>query len=137
MNHQPAPTLGDLESDVMQRLWARDEPMAVRDVLNELNKGRTLAYTTVMTVLDNLHRKGMVTRQREGRSYLYAEALSQREYAGRLIADAAGRSGDRVGALMHFVDGLDPAEIRELRDALAGNDTARVGDHQPGREGPS
>ncbi|NQU37554.1 MAG: BlaI/MecI/CopY family transcriptional regulator [Actinobacteria bacterium] len=136
MNHQPAPTLGELESDVMQRLWARDEPMAVRDVLDELNKSRTLAYTTVMTVLDNLHRKGMVTRRREGRSYLYAEALSQREYAGRLIADAAGRSGDRVGALMHFVDGLDPAEIRELREALNENETPRVANRHGG-EGTS
>lgn len=102
----------------MQRLWARDEPMAVRDVLDELNRDRTLAYTTVMTVLDNLHRKGMVTRSREGRSYLYTVAFSQSEYAGRLIADAAGKAGDRVGALLHFVDGLDPAEMRELRAAL-------------------
>jgi len=118
MKHQPAPTLGDLESDVMQRMWAHDGPMAVRDVLNELNRDRTLAYTTVMTVLDNLHRKGMVTRRREGRSYIYAVAFSQSEYAGRLIADAAGKAGDRVGALLHFVDGLDPAEMRELREAL-------------------
>ena len=62
---------GELESAVMDRLWAADRPMSVREVLEDLRGERRLAYTTVMTVLDNLHRKGWVTRHQEGRAYLY------------------------------------------------------------------
>ncbi len=55
--------LGELESAVMDVLWSMPGPLRVRDVLDELAPGRTLAYTTVMTVLDNLHRKGWVQRE--------------------------------------------------------------------------
>jgi predicted transcriptional regulator len=49
--------LGELEASVMDVLWSTAEPLRVRQVLDELNQHRDLAYTTVMTVLDNLHRK--------------------------------------------------------------------------------
>jgi predicted transcriptional regulator len=115
----PAPKLGELEADTMSCLWASETDMTVRAVLTALNIDRQLAYTTVMTVLDNLHRKGMVTRTRDGRSYSYAPRFSQGEYAGMLMADAAGRTGDRVSALLHFVDVLNPDELRALRMALS------------------
>ena len=56
-----------------------------------------------MTVLDNLHRKGLVTRERSGRAYLYSAAQSEREYTGARMAAAAEEADDRIGALMHFV----------------------------------
>ena len=61
------------------RSWTapgRVRPLSVRDVLDELRGERTLAYTTVMTVIDNLHRKGWLTRHQEGRAYLYRPAAS-------------------------------------------------------------
>ncbi|MFT6564826.1 MAG: putative transcriptional regulator [Actinomycetes bacterium] len=136
MTHEPTPTLGELESEVMRCLWERAEPMAVRDVLDALNRDRALAYTTVMTVLDNVYRKGMVTREREGRSYIYSVAFSQNVYAGKLIADAAEQAGHRVGALLHFVNGLSSAELRELRAALEGSEQA-PNQAQPGGSKPS
>ena len=48
--------LGDLEAAVMDRIWRRNRPVLVRDILDDLNTDRTLAYTTVMTVMDKLHR---------------------------------------------------------------------------------
>ena len=55
-------TLGELEAAVMACLWQSQTPVSVRDVMDRLNADRDLAYTTVLTVLDNLHRKQMVTR---------------------------------------------------------------------------
>ena len=49
--------LGELKAAVMDVLWHAEEPRSVRDVLQGINRDRTLAYTTIMTVLDNLHRK--------------------------------------------------------------------------------
>ncbi len=61
--------LGELEASVMDVLWNATEPMKVRDVLAEVNRDRELAYTTIMTVLDNLHRKDWVVRELDGRAY--------------------------------------------------------------------
>ena len=60
--------LGKLEKLIMDRLWSRDHPVAVREVLEDLQRERTLAYTTVMTVMDNLHRKGVLPRETDGRA---------------------------------------------------------------------
>ncbi len=61
--------LGDLEAVVMARLWEWDRSASVREVLEDLNDERPLAYTTIMTVMDNLHRKGMLSRGLEGRAF--------------------------------------------------------------------
>jgi len=50
--------LGELEAVIMDRLWEWGRPALVREVLDDLRKDRPLAYTTVMTVMENLHRKG-------------------------------------------------------------------------------
>lgn len=73
----PMPILGDLEHAVMDVLWARHTPTPVRDVHEELAQGREIAYTTVMTVLDRLAKKGVVARQLEGRAWLYEPARSR------------------------------------------------------------
>ena len=71
------PILGDLEHAVMDVLWARHAPTPVRDVHEELARGREIAYTTVMTVLDRLAKKGVVARQLDGRAWLYEPARSR------------------------------------------------------------
>ncbi|NEE08898.1 BlaI/MecI/CopY family transcriptional regulator, partial [Streptomyces sp. SID7499] len=52
--------LGDLEDAVMTRVWQWNRPVTVREVLEDLQQERSIAYTTVMTVMDNLHQKGWV-----------------------------------------------------------------------------
>ena len=71
------PILGDLEHAVMDVLWSRRSPTPVRDVHEELAKGREIAYTTVMTVLDRLAKKGVVGRRLDGRAWLYEPARSR------------------------------------------------------------
>jgi predicted transcriptional regulator len=110
--------LGELESAVMDRLWAWDRPTSVREVFEDLHRNRSVAYTTVMTVMDNLHKKGVLSRKLSGRAYIYRPARTREEYVGDLLEDALGESSDRTAALLGFVERLSPDEITKLRDAL-------------------
>jgi predicted transcriptional regulator len=109
---------GELEAAIMECLWARTQPASVRDVLGELQTGKQLAYTTVMTVLDNLHRKRVVTREMNGRAWLYQPAYSQDEHTAMMLREVLGSSGDRQAALMHFVAELDSDAVADLTAAV-------------------
>jgi predicted transcriptional regulator len=112
--------LGELEADVMERLWAADGDRSVRDVLEEINANsrRPLAYTTVMTVLDNLHRKGWLTRQLVDRAYRYRPVKSKQEHSAVLMADALASSGDLAATLLAFLAQLDSSEAKHLADLV-------------------
>ena len=79
--------LGPLEVAVMEVLWARGES-AVRDVVDRLE--RSLAYTTVMTTLDRLFKKGLLDRRKSERAFLYTPRLTRAEWeqkrAGNFVA---------------------------------------------------
>src|SRR5258706_11069766 len=94
---------GELEAAVMQRLWDRADPATVRDVLTDLARERELAYTTVLTVMEKLYRKGWLGREPQGRAHLYRPLVSREEYTARLMREALTDSGDRAQALLHFV----------------------------------
>jgi predicted transcriptional regulator len=98
-------------------VWASPEPVSVRDVHAGLGSRRKLAYTTVMTVLDRLWRKGFLRRTARGRAYEYAPALSEAEFTARMMHQLLARASDRASALAHFARGIrdaDEAELREL-----------------------
>lgn len=111
------PALGDLETRVMRAIWARGKPVTVRDVLGDLQAERPLAYTTVMTVMGNLRKKGWLRRQDEGRAYRYEPLVTAEEYSAALMRQALAASTDRPAALMHFLDELSPEEAAELEAA--------------------
>ncbi len=111
--------LGELEALIMDRLWSADGSLSVRQVLESLPRDRERAYTTVMTVLDHLHRKGLLQRERVGRAYLYRPVQSREEYTAGLMGDALAAGGDRTAALMHFVGQLAPEEAEQLLTLLA------------------
>ena len=103
----------------MDLLWARaGEALSVREVLEHLASPRRLAYTTVMTVLDNLHRKGFVNRDKDGRAYRYRANSTREQHTAELMQGALAGSTDRVAALLHFVEQISPGELSELRAAL-------------------
>lgn len=110
--------LGQLEAAIMERLWAWERPVAVRDVLEDLEREREIAYTTVMTVLDNLHRKAMVIREKQGRAYVYRPTRSRETYTAELMEQALEGTADRGGALMRFVEQMSASDIEDLRTAL-------------------
>lgn len=111
------PALGDLEVQVMHRIWARRSPVTVRDVLGDLQRERNIAYTTVMTVMGNLEKKGWLRRHAEGRAYHYEPLVSADEYSAGLMRQALAASTDRPAVLMHFIEELSVDEARALKEA--------------------
>lgn len=112
------PRFGALEEQVMLRLWAAAEPLAVRDVREALRPERDPAYTTVMTVLDKLYRKGVLRRHPVGRAYRYEPVLSREAHTAALMREDWLSGGGRAGALVHFVEDMTPEQMDALRDAL-------------------
>ncbi len=109
---------GDLEAAIMDRLWERGSPALVREILDDLREDRPLAYTTVMTVMDNLHRKGWLRRQRDGRAWRYEPTGSRSGYTAALMNEALETSADRRKALAHFALQMSPHDAAVLREAL-------------------
>lgn len=93
---------GPLENEVMEAVWRATRPVAVRDVVDDLNESRSepLAYTTVMTVMSRLAEKDALTRRKVGRGYVY-EANAP-DAAGIAVKDVLRAYGDV--AVAHFVD---------------------------------
>ena len=111
-------TFGELEARIMELMWAADGPRTVREVHTELAAERTIAYTTVMTVMDKLHRKGWLDREPEGRAYVYRPWQSKERYTADLMNEALAASSDRGATLVAFLEQLTPAESKALRAAL-------------------
>jgi BlaI family transcriptional regulator, penicillinase repressor len=109
--------LGDLEREVMTRLWDAGEPQTVRQVHELLSRDRDLAYTTVMTVLDRLAKKGVVLQQKADRAYRYAPAQSREEMTAAVMLDALTAGGDQDAALAHFVGQLPPDALAAVLEA--------------------
>lgn len=114
--------LGPLEADVLHAVWDRERDGAtVHDVLAALSAAqpaRDLAYTTVITVMERLRGKKLLLRERRGRAYVYRPALSEAEFVSASLRSLLDASSDRAGALLHFTEQLDEADIDELRRAL-------------------
>lgn len=110
------PSLGELERAVMDRLWASDRPLTARDVQEGLGNG--LATTTVLTVLGRLERKGLVTRERDGRAHRYAPVASREDHVAELMRDALDAAPDRGAALARFLGSIPDEERARLRDLL-------------------
>ena len=111
--------LGRLEGAIMDILWARGEG-TVREALNELNQTRSLAYTTVLTVMGRLVEKGLLTQHKVGRAHLYRPAMSREAYAaataGQVIRALVEDFGDSALAqFLQALDSLDPARLAALK----------------------
>lgn len=122
--------LGQLEAEVMDLLWSRTRPVSVRDVLEDLRSDRPIAYTTVMTVLDNLHRKDFVTRHKDGRAYLYEPAQSREQHTAELMETVLSGSRNPGATLLQFVGQMPAEEIALLRAALEDVEREEGGEHK-------
>jgi predicted transcriptional regulator len=109
--------LGELEAQVMRKIWARPGPVTVRDIVGDLERERPIAYTTVMTVMDNLRKKGWLRRHQEGRAYRYEPAVSGEEYSAGVMRQALLASSDQAGTLMQFIGELSDEEASALAEA--------------------
>ncbi|HEV3070000.1 MAG TPA: BlaI/MecI/CopY family transcriptional regulator [Solirubrobacteraceae bacterium] len=115
------PPLHELEAEVMEELWSQGEA-TVRTVMEALNKRtrKKRAYTTYMTIMARLHKKGVLNRRREGKTDFYAPKLDRDEFmalrAGVEVEGLVAQYGEV--ALSHFarqVASLDPARRRALQ----------------------
>lgn len=119
------PPLHELESEVMEEMWRR-ETSTVREVMEALNRGRKKrAYTTIMTIMARLYRKGLLKRQRDGKTDVYTIALTREDYREARAEAEVAALVDEFGdlALAHFseqVSGLDAKRLRELRRLAKG-----------------
>ena len=109
---------GDLEAVIMTRVWDRGTPVTVRDLVDELQRERPIAYTTVMTTMDNLHRKGWLARVKDGKAYQYTATASRADYSARLMREALDGGGDAEMVLSHFVAQMGGPEAELLRDVV-------------------
>jgi len=89
-NDPVARYLGDLQATVMNIFWRR-ESATVREVVDELNKKRSLAYTTVLTLVSRLWSRDLLTREPEGRGFRYRAAKSRDEFLAELSDELIDR----------------------------------------------
>ncbi len=118
-----APELGPLERDVMQMVWQRYEEgleVSVRDV--HLAFGERLAYTTLMTTLDRLHKKGLLERHKDGRAFFYSPRFSPQELERGIARDVIdmllGRGENGVEPVLACIVDAVSEHDRALLDEL-------------------
>ena len=139
MPQNQRPRLGDLEQAVMDQLWSTDACLpggpgvTVREVHDAIGVDRGLAYTTLLTVLDRLAKKGLVERERDGRAWRYTVAATRQELTSETLHDTLGQltGDDRRTALLHFLDESTPEEIDELRAVLQEIETKHASGDRP------
>jgi predicted transcriptional regulator len=112
----------------MEEVWRQDGELTVRQVLEPLNKAsRKRAYTTIMTTMARLHKKGLLRRQRRGKTDFYRPVMSRDEYlAARARSEVDGLVADYGDvALAHFarqIETLDPKRREQLRKLAEGSE---------------
>ena len=106
---------GDLQIEVMNAVWRLGE--ATVDAVREQQPKRTRsAYTTVQTVLNRLVERGVLTRERKGRAFVYRAKLEESEFLARSIGKRLAEASPdaRRAALVNLVDELEPGEVDEI-----------------------
>ena len=109
---------GDLEAVVMDHVWVSEEPVTVREVFDDLVNMREIAYTTVMSTMDNLHRKGFLGRERVGKAYRYWPTMTREERSAKMMAEAFHAGGNADGVLSFFLRQMNADESERLKVAL-------------------
>jgi predicted transcriptional regulator len=109
---------GELEAVVMDRVWSCEGTSTVREVFEDLRQQREIAYTTVMSTMDNLYRKGWLARERNGKAYRYWPTLTREQYGARLMREALDSAGNPDVVLTHFLDQISEQDSTRLQHLL-------------------
>ncbi|GGU48819.1 BlaI/MecI/CopY family transcriptional regulator [Streptomyces violascens] len=110
---------GELENEVLAALWAVGGP-ATAGVVQKRVAGDP-AYTTVLTILSRLYEKGLVTRERAGRGYLYSPVRDEAGHAAAGMRALLDKGGDRAAVLARFVSELATEDEEILEQLLRGH----------------
>lgn len=114
--------MGELEAAVMDILWDSGGWLTPGEVHERLSAARSLTYTTAMTILVRLWRKGRLERHRDGRAYAYRPVQTREEHAAARMSEWLNAVTDRPRTLAHFLTRLDSDERTQLRRILQGRD---------------
>lgn len=112
--------LGVLEAHVMDVLWDSG-PSTIREIIAHLQSAS--AYTTIATVLTNLEKKGMVSRERSKNCTRYLPDVTRAEHEAGQMAGVLQGSRDRASSILHFVETMPAEDLALLRDYLQSRDT--------------
>jgi BlaI family transcriptional regulator, penicillinase repressor len=114
------PTPGELE--VLQILWQRG-PSTVREVMEVLNRRRRRAYTSVMSLLEVMTAKSLLSREARGRAFVYRPTIARSKALGSMVHDLVSRAfeGSASDLVAHLLDQANPssAELEEIRRLIA------------------
>ena len=109
---------GELENSIMQVMWSSDKPLVVREVRERMRYGRPVAYTTVMTVMNILFRKGVLRREKYGRAWRYWPAESREEHDARIMLEVLRSGGEAWMTMRRFLECVDDDGLASIRDAM-------------------
>jgi predicted transcriptional regulator len=102
----------------MDVVWAGDRAYLVREVRERLSYNRPVAYTTVMTVMNILHGKGVLCREKHGRAWRYWPVESREEHDARLMSEVLRSGGNERITMLRFVERVSEEERENLRSAM-------------------
>ncbi|NUP46401.1 MAG: BlaI/MecI/CopY family transcriptional regulator [Catenulispora sp.] len=114
--------LGSLEAEILDRLWTWRRPATVRELVDDLNLVRPVAYTTVKTVAEILARKGILHRVKRGRVWLYEAVLTREQHTATLMLNVLGTSRDRSAALAQFLRQSTADDVTAIKALLREHD---------------
>lgn len=113
----------ELELDILKVLWS-ESPLPVREVRERLAEaGRPLAHSSVITMLNIMHRKGFLRRKKEGKSFLFAPKAEREQVTGDMTRDLMSRAfdGSAKALVLNLLNSaeLDEEELAEVRRLIA------------------
>jgi predicted transcriptional regulator len=111
--------VGALEREILDLLQAGPEALSAGEVLRRL--GGMLSYSTVVTVLSRMYDKGLLTRSKQGRAYVYTPVADSAGLTARRMKQVLESDSDREAVLSRFVDSLADGDEQLLRDLLGGD----------------
>jgi predicted transcriptional regulator len=111
--------MGELEAEVMAILWDGGTWMTPREVLVRLSGGPPIVYSTVMTIMRRLWKKGVLERRALGKGFTYLPRRGKEEQTAASMVALLSATNDAETALTHFLAGIDESKRRQLRRLLA------------------
>lgn len=112
--------LGDLEKEIMEVMWANNQSLTVRLVYESISRRRKIAYTTVMTIMGRLTKKGFLKTKASGKAYIYQTSLSKDKFLSKvsrqIIKNLISSFGDT--AIAHFAQELEKIPVEKKQKML-------------------
>ena len=111
----------ELELEILKVLW-RDGPAPVRHVRDALAGFRELAYTSVMTIMNIMTKKGYLKRTKQGGRYVYSTKITEKSISRKMLRDLVDRvfDGSAVAVMLNLLEtaDVDEAELKQLRQII-------------------